>query len=100
MVATEPGKPERVSIVYENVRNQQGIPPPVRDHNYDALKIQHKAFGAKTSDPVINTEDDDTLLLKLDKTLKENGIENETEISLFNLEEYRKYRENPEKKWL
>ena len=31
---------------------------------YDTLKIEHHAHGAKSSDPVINKQDDDKLILK------------------------------------
>lgn len=40
----------------------------------DSMKILHKPHGAKTSDPVINTEDNDALMLADDKTLTESGI--------------------------
>ncbi|XP_078321684.1 UPF0538 protein C2orf76 homolog isoform X2 [Crassostrea virginica] len=65
----------------------------------DTLKISHKAYGTKSNDPVINLEDDENLILKDEHTLKENGIENETELSFFRLEDYLVYKENPHLVW-
>ncbi|XP_065053989.1 UPF0538 protein C2orf76-like [Rhopilema esculentum] len=88
-----------LSFVKENIKSRKGLPPPVKNHVYDAMKIQHKAHGYKSSDPVINVENDEMFFIDLNKTLKENGVENETEISVFNLGEYRQYQKNPEVKW-
>ncbi|XP_022782522.1 UPF0538 protein C2orf76 homolog isoform X2 [Stylophora pistillata] len=65
----------------------------------DTMKIQHKAHGAKTSDPVINTENDEMLMLRHDCSLSENGIGHETEISFFKKEDYERYKDNPMLKW-
>ncbi|XP_048579616.1 UPF0538 protein C2orf76 homolog isoform X2 [Nematostella vectensis] len=65
----------------------------------DKFKIQHKAHHAKTNDPVIRTDDDDTLILKEELTLDANGVEHETELSFFNYDDYLKYKENPQLKW-
>ena len=35
-----------------------------RKYAYDTLKVEHQAHGAKTSDPVINTGDDERLILR------------------------------------
>ena len=73
---------------------------PYRNVNYDTLKIYTKAHGSKTMNLVINMNDDeDTLLIDGDKLLKDCGIENETELSLFNMDDYLKFKENPEEKW-
>ena len=48
---------EFITFCKEHVKNTK-LPPPVRNYAYDTLKIQHKAFGSKTNDPAINTEDD------------------------------------------
>lgn len=49
---------------------------------------------------VINMDNDDATILKdQDKTLAECGVENETELSLFNMEAYLEYKKNPEEKW-
>ena len=60
------------------------------------LQIEHQAHGAKTSDPVINREDDDKLILKDGVTLAEAGVKNETEISFFKLSDYQAYQADPE----
>lgn len=64
---------------------------------YDTLKMYFKGHGSKTSNLIINLDNDD--ILDDSKTLKDCGIENETEISFFNLEDYMKYKENPVVKW-
>lgn len=49
---------------------------------------------------VINMEDDDQLVLSdSSKTLLQCGIENETELSVFNWNDYVEYKKNPEEKW-
>ncbi|XP_071480864.1 UPF0538 protein C2orf76 homolog [Diadema antillarum] len=78
--------------VLEDIKTRPGLPPPLRKHAYDTMKIEHKAHGSKTSDPVINKENDEDLILKPERTLKACGIENETEISFFNRKEYEQYK--------
>lgn len=86
-------------FVKAELKTRTGIPPPFKNHPYDSLKISHQPFGAKTSDPVINKENDEELMLHDENTLKQSKIINETEISFFNLEEYRKYQSNPILNW-
>ena len=73
-----------------------------RKFTYDSLKIEHQAGGAKTSDPVISKEGDETLVLikpadQTDgnalKTIGELGVRAETELSLFSWKDYVDYRE-------
>ena len=66
-----------------------------RKFSYDTLKIEHHAHGAKTSDPVINTENDEELILKTGLSLVEQGVRHETELSLFKLEDYLEYKKLP-----
>jgi hypothetical protein len=47
---------------------------------------------------VINFENDKDLILKPGKTLEEQGVENEHEISCFIREEYEEYKKHPENK--
>eukprot|EP01080_Neovahlkampfia_damariscottae_P001799 gene1799-941_t len=70
-----------------------------RKKNYDTLKLYTQAHSMKSQHLVINFEDDETKLLLKGKTLEEQGIENETELSCFNLEEYITFKKNPEIKW-
>lgn len=59
-----------------------------------------KIFFQKPNHLVINLEDDENLILKETDTLKEKGIENEDEISFFNMREYLEFKKNPEQlKW-
>ena len=78
---------------------KQGAFLPFRTKSFDSLKIHHLPHKAKTCNLTINLEDDDLLLIPGDKTLAECGVENETEISVFNWEEYVEFRANPETKW-
>ncbi|GAB6030982.1 hypothetical protein CHUAL_007805 [Chamberlinius hualienensis] len=79
-------------FIMEKLKERRDLPPPVRQYNYDTLKIQHQAHGAKTNDPLINTEDDDNLILKPNQTLREAGVRHETEISFFNMKDYSNYK--------
>lgn len=86
-------------LINTEITNHRNLPPPFKTFDYDTLKIEYKAHGAKTSDPLMNTEDDDNLILKDGMSLKDNGIEHETEISYFKKEGYMKYKTNKEVKW-
>ncbi|XP_070332415.1 UPF0538 protein C2orf76 homolog isoform X4 [Odocoileus virginianus] len=50
------------------------LPPPFRNYKYDKLKIVHQAHKSKTNELVLSLEDDDSLLLKEDSTLRAAGI--------------------------
>lgn len=76
----------------ELVNSSNNLPPPFRKFHYDTLKIEHQPHGAKTNDPVINTEHDDLLLLRPESTLKETGVKHETELSFFVLKDYTEYK--------
>ncbi|XP_022080082.1 UPF0538 protein C2orf76 homolog [Acanthaster planci] len=88
-----------IEFVKTDIKTRSGLPPPFKTYDYDTLKIQHKKFGAKTSDPAINTEKDDELILKDGATLLESNVESETELSFFNWKDYEKYKENPVISW-
>lgn len=60
------------------------------------MKIEHQAHGSKTSDPVINTEEDEKLFLVSGLTLEQQGVKNETEISLFKKDDYYEYKQGPQ----
>ena len=66
-----------------------------RKFGYDTLKIEHQAHGAKTSDPVISTQDDASLLLQPGRSLADQGLRHETELSLFRMEDYLEYKKLP-----
>lgn len=95
--------------VVRNAINTSGALRPYRNVVYDTLKLYTKAHGTKSMQLVINLDhDDDWILLCEDpsntvkgdkKSLYDLGIENETEISLFNWSDYKTFKENPEEKW-
>ena len=101
-----------IETTLANVSTNSSLPPPFRykhcgylyfttsiaefrKYSYDTLKIEHHAHGAKTSDPVINTENDQMLILQPGLSLEEQGVKNETELSLFKLEDYQEYKKLP-----
>ena len=90
-----------VSQLMDRVRSEivhcKTLPPPFRTFAYDCMKIEHKAHGAKTTDPVIRLDDNDDrfVLNDLEKTLSECRVENETEISFFRRSDYEEYKANP-----
>lgn len=86
-------------FVRKDISTRPGLPPPFKTYSFDTLKISHKAYGYKSNDPVINLEDDEKLILKEESSLKENGVDNETEISFFKMEDYLEYKKNPHLAW-
>nr|AAS56722.1 YKR074W [Saccharomyces cerevisiae] len=87
--------------VLNKIQNE-GSFRPFRNVKFDTLKIYTHAHGSKTVNLVINFDHDDDWTLDIEndkKKLFEYGIENETEISLFNKEDYLRFKENPEGKW-
>ena len=60
-------------------------------HDYFS-QIEHQAHGAKSNDPVINTENDETLILSQGKHLSESNVKHETEIAFFKLNDYLQYQ--------
>ncbi|XP_076797154.1 UPF0538 protein C2orf76 homolog isoform X2 [Arvicanthis niloticus] len=65
---------EFIVFLKQDVPLRTSLPPPLRNYKYDTLKILHQAHKAKTNELVLGLEDDDTLLLKEDRTLKDSGI--------------------------
>ncbi|CAG7837901.1 unnamed protein product [Allacma fusca] len=64
---------ELTEIVAKSVKNSS-LPPPFKNFAYDCFKIEYQAFGLKTNDPLINTEDDDKLILQDNLSLALQGI--------------------------
>ncbi|KAK9477549.1 hypothetical protein V1514DRAFT_333601 [Lipomyces japonicus] len=77
----------------------QGAYRPFRNVDFDTLKIYTKAHGSKTNNLIVNLNNDDWILDDHSKILYDCGIENETELSLFNRESYESYKKNPIEKW-
>ncbi|XP_052592705.1 UPF0538 protein C2orf76 homolog isoform X1 [Peromyscus californicus insignis] len=65
---------EFIIFLKQDVPLRTSLPPPLRNYKYDTLKILHQAHKAKTNELVLGLEDDDTLLLKEDRTLKDSGV--------------------------
>lgn len=68
----------------------------------DTLKIYTHAHGSKTMNLAINFDHDEDWILNLNndqKTLRDYGVENETEISCFNMEEYLEFKKDPKELW-
>ncbi|RCK67868.1 Altered inheritance rate of mitochondria protein 29 [Candida viswanathii] len=88
-----------------DVINTTGALRPYRNVEYNTVKIYTKAHGSKSMNLVINFENDDDWVLvspSVDgaaKSLWDLGIQNETELSLFNWDAYVEYKANPEEKW-
>lgn len=85
--------------------NENGSFRPFRTVEYDTLKVYTHAHGSKTVNLVINFDHDDDAKWVIDvkdpngPKLSEYDIANETEISLYKLEDYQEYVKNPEEKW-
>lgn len=100
--------PRDLLVKIRDIINSTGALRPYRNVDYDTIKIYTKAHGTKSMNLVINMENDDSWVLvceneahKVDKnaSLHDLGVENETELSLFNWEAYCAFKENPEEKW-
>ncbi|EIE75755.1 hypothetical protein RO3G_00459 [Rhizopus delemar RA 99-880] len=67
----------------------------------NTLKVYTVAHGHKTMNLIINIEDDDKLILSDDSAvLAWQGIENETELSFFHMEDYQQFKDHPDTiKW-
>ncbi|XP_066431353.1 UPF0538 protein C2orf76 homolog [Eleutherodactylus coqui] len=90
---------EFLEFVKKDVALRNDLPPPFRRHAYDTMKIIHHPHGSKTNDLVISLEDDEKLILRPERTLREAGVAHETELALFYDADYRRYKENPVSVW-
>ena len=88
-----------MSRVFSDLKTTKGLPPPFKTHPYDTLKISHQAGSFKANDIVINTDDDEGLILIPEKTLAGCGVISETELSFFSAGEYELYKKNPVVMW-
>lgn len=97
--------PKQLLVKVIEVINTTGALRPYRNVAYDTVKIYTKAHGSKSMHLVINFENDEDWVLVspsvdgTDKSLWELGIQNETELSLFNWADYIEYKANPVEKW-
>ncbi|KZS99309.1 hypothetical protein SISNIDRAFT_472210 [Sistotremastrum niveocremeum HHB9708] len=72
---------------------------PYRTAVLDTLKIYTKAHGSKTSNLIINLDNDDWILSDDSAMLADLGLENETEVSFFNKDLYDKFKAHPVTNW-
>ncbi|GAA96065.1 hypothetical protein E5Q_02726 [Mixia osmundae IAM 14324] len=73
---------------------------PYRNAKLDTLKLYTKAHGAKTTNLIINMDNDEWILDDDGATLATMGLENETEVSFFGREDYEAFKKDPETKWI
>ncbi|ORZ28404.1 hypothetical protein BCR41DRAFT_316995 [Lobosporangium transversale] len=86
-------------LVIEKIKTTPGW-KPYQNVVFDTLKLYTKAHGSKTMNLIINLDhDEDWMLTNDDELLINHGIENETEISIFNRELYEAYKQHPDIKW-
>lgn len=80
-----------MTVIKEHIATSKSLPPPFRKFEFDTLKIEHQAHGAKTNDPVMNCENDEELILKPGQSLSQSNIRHETEVAFFKLSDYQAY---------
>ena len=67
---------------------------------YNVFKIYSQPHGAKTNSTIINVGMDEELCIRdWTRPLAQYGVQHETELSLFNSDEYREFIKNPSIKW-
>ncbi|GAA6011909.1 hypothetical protein JCM11491_000099 [Sporobolomyces phaffii] len=82
----------------EQIKTASGF-KPFRTCQLDTLKLYTKAHGAKTTNLIMNLENDEWILEDDSVTLASVGIENEAEVSFFNRELYEAFKINPAQAW-
>ncbi|XP_067370878.1 UPF0538 protein C2orf76 homolog isoform X4 [Channa argus] len=86
-------------VVFHGVNLEQTVHDFIRFVIEDTMKIIHQPHGAKTNELVMSLEDDNTLILQDNQTLKAAGVANETELAFFRREDYGLYKANPKTAW-
>lgn len=79
-------------LVQAAISAHNTMPTTVKTYAYDTLKIEHLPHKAKSNDPVINTGDDDKLILSDQTSLGDAGVVNETVLSFFKMDDYLQYK--------
>ncbi|KAG9018919.1 hypothetical protein FRB90_008310 [Tulasnella sp. 427] len=78
----------------------QGAWKPYRNVELDTIKLYTVAHGAKTTNLIINLDNDEEMIWSDDSAvLATLGAENETEMSFFNRKLYDEFKQKPETKW-
>ena len=88
-----------MNFISKDILTNSKVLPRIRTHNFDTMKINHKAFGGKSVNPLMSSTNDEALILKLDLSLKDCGVGNETELSFFSFGDYEKWKKCPDRKW-
>lgn len=100
--------PKQLLESVRNIINTSGGLRPYRNVEYDTIKVYTKAHGTKSMNLVINFENDEEWVLvseseenkrDAEKSLWDLGIQNETELSVFNWKAYGEFKANPEELW-
>ncbi|OBA24336.1 hypothetical protein METBIDRAFT_77153 [Metschnikowia bicuspidata var. bicuspidata NRRL YB-4993] len=100
--------PSQLLESIQKIIDTTGSLRPYRNVKYDTVKVYTHAHGSKSMNLVINFENDEkdilhcedkTNLVQKEQCLWDLGVENETEISIFNYQDYAAYKANPEEKW-
>ncbi|KAG8855136.1 hypothetical protein FRB96_007174 [Tulasnella sp. 330] len=84
--------------VKQAVKTQPGW-KPYRTVELDTLKLYTQAHGSKTTNLIINLDNDEWIFSDDSAMLINLGLENESEISFFNLALYQAFKQDPETKW-
>jgi len=85
-------------LICDRIQSTPGF-GPYRNHKCDTLKIYTLKHGHKSNNLTMNLDHDEWILADKSATLAFAGIEDETELSFFNREEYEEFKKNPEVKW-
>ncbi|KAK4471983.1 hypothetical protein MN116_005361 [Schistosoma mekongi] len=89
---------ELFNCIQHEIETSSVIPPPFKNHCFDALKIRHKAFKTKSGELLVDVEGDPTPS-NSEETLESLGIEHETEVAVFKMSDFLVQRDNPEFQW-
>ncbi|KAF3990892.1 hypothetical protein FT663_02965 [Candidozyma haemuli var. vulneris] len=101
--------PSQLLDQVKEIINSTGAMRPYRNVEYDTVKVYTHAHGTKSMNLVINFGNDESDILvcknaehavEKQQSLWDLGVENETELSIFNYAAYAEFKENPEEKWL
>ncbi|CAL8098434.1 unnamed protein product [Calicophoron daubneyi] len=79
------------------LQKDSSAPPPFKTFTYDGFKIRHKAYGSKSGDLLIEMKTEP--IRRSNQTLKSLGIQNESEVAMFNLADYESFLKDPEFAW-
>lgn len=80
------------TAIQDHIDQSKNLPPPFKKFDFDTLKIEHQAHGAKSNDPVMNCGSDELLILKPGQSLAEAHVRHETEIAFFQYADYLAYK--------